>query len=62
MWPVCLFTTLINGYATYQAGIHALFACAVDFRSPYTATAIELLQDAGVITGGKANMDEFGMG
>ncbi|KAK3828953.1 MAG: amidase signature domain-containing protein [Benniella sp.] len=33
-----------------------------NFRSPYTATAIELLQDAGVITGGKVNMDEFGMG
>ncbi|KAF8939095.1 Trimeric GatFAB AmidoTransferase(AdT) complex subunit [Dissophora ornata] len=34
----------------------------VDFQAPYTATAVELLQQAGVIMGGKANMDEFGMG
>ncbi|KAF9202831.1 Trimeric GatFAB AmidoTransferase(AdT) complex subunit [Haplosporangium sp. Z 27] len=33
-----------------------------NFKSPYTATAIELLQEAGAITGGKLNMDEFGMG
>ncbi|KAI8361643.1 amidase signature enzyme [Mortierella sp. GBAus27b] len=33
-----------------------------DFQAPYTATAIELLEEAGVIMGGKANMDEFGMG
>ncbi|KAI7818571.1 amidase signature domain-containing protein [Gamsiella multidivaricata] len=33
-----------------------------NFQAPYTATAIELLQEAGAITGGKANMDEFGMG
>ncbi|KAF9434274.1 Trimeric GatFAB AmidoTransferase(AdT) complex subunit [Entomortierella beljakovae] len=33
-----------------------------NFEAPYTATAIKLLQDAGVITGGKLNMDEFGMG
>ncbi|KAF9116802.1 Trimeric GatFAB AmidoTransferase(AdT) complex subunit [Mortierella sp. AM989] len=40
--------------------------CASDmlynFKAPYTATAIELLQNAGAITGGKLNMDEFGMG
>ncbi|KAG0208811.1 Trimeric GatFAB AmidoTransferase(AdT) complex subunit [Mortierella sp. GBA30] len=33
-----------------------------NFKAPYTATAIELLRDAGAITGGKVNMDEFGMG
>ncbi|KAF9981641.1 Glu-AdT subunit A [Mortierella antarctica] len=33
-----------------------------NFKAPYTATAIELLQEAGAITGGKVNMDEFGMG
>lgn len=33
-----------------------------DFKAPYTATAIELLEKAGVIMGGKINMDEFGMG
>jgi Asp-tRNA(Asn)/Glu-tRNA(Gln) amidotransferase A subunit family amidase len=34
----------------------------LDFKAPYTATAIELLEKAGVIMGGKINMDEFGMG
>ncbi|KAF9297909.1 Trimeric GatFAB AmidoTransferase(AdT) complex subunit [Mortierella antarctica] len=33
-----------------------------DFKAPYTATAIEHLEKAGAIMGGKANMDEFGMG
>ncbi|KAF9925838.1 Trimeric GatFAB AmidoTransferase(AdT) complex subunit [Linnemannia zychae] len=33
-----------------------------NFNAPYTATAIELLEKAGVIMGGKTNMDEFGMG
>lgn len=35
---------------------------SLDFKAPYTATAIELLEKAGVIMGGKINMDEFGMG
>ena len=35
---------------------------SVDFQAPYTATAIRLLENAGVIMGGKVNMDEFGMG
>ncbi|KAI1317117.1 Trimeric GatFAB AmidoTransferase(AdT) complex subunit [Mortierella claussenii] len=33
-----------------------------NFQAPYTATAVELLQEAGAIMGGKLNMDEFGMG
>ncbi|KAF9581793.1 Trimeric GatFAB AmidoTransferase(AdT) complex subunit [Lunasporangiospora selenospora] len=33
-----------------------------NFEAPYTATAVDLLQKAGAITGGKVNMDEFGMG
>ncbi|KAF9428552.1 Trimeric GatFAB AmidoTransferase(AdT) complex subunit [Podila epigama] len=33
-----------------------------NFRAPFTATAIEHLQNAGVIMAGKVNMDEFGMG
>lgn len=34
----------------------------IDFKAPYTATAIEHLEKAGAIMGGKVNMDEFGMG
>ena len=33
-----------------------------NFISPYTATAIDRLQDAGSVTLGKLNMDEFAMG
>lgn len=33
-----------------------------DFVSPYTATAVQKLEDAGAIVCGKNNLDEFGMG
>ena len=33
-----------------------------DFVSPYTATAVERLQQAGAVVAGKTNLDEFGMG
>ncbi|KAG0055663.1 Trimeric GatFAB AmidoTransferase(AdT) complex subunit [Gryganskiella cystojenkinii] len=33
-----------------------------NFQAPYTATSVQLLEDAGVIMAGKVNMDEFGMG
>lgn len=32
------------------------------YRSPYTATAVANLEDAGMVVLGKTNMDEFGMG
>ncbi|AAS50911.2 ABR140Cp [Eremothecium gossypii ATCC 10895] len=32
------------------------------YMSPYDATVVELLDEAGAVTAGKTNMDEFGMG
>ena len=33
-----------------------------DFTSPFNATVVEQLKDAGAIVAGKTNLDEFGMG
>jgi Asp-tRNA(Asn)/Glu-tRNA(Gln) amidotransferase A subunit family amidase len=52
----------MNMEQLYPASANHIYAHVLDFQAPYTATAIELLEEAGVIMGGKANMDEFGMG
>lgn len=32
------------------------------YTSPYNATVVELLENAGALVAGKTNLDEFGMG
>ena len=35
---------------------------SADYRSPYTATAVQRLLDKGCVLVGKSNLDEFAMG
>lgn len=68
---------LQNGTATTLTGVPIAYkdlfcqegwrtACASkmldNFISPYTATVVQNLQDAGMVTLGRTNMDEFAMG
>jgi Asp-tRNA(Asn)/Glu-tRNA(Gln) amidotransferase A subunit family amidase len=36
--------------------------CSADFKSPFDATAVRRLSEAGAQVVGKTNCDEFGMG
>jgi aspartyl-tRNA(Asn)/glutamyl-tRNA(Gln) amidotransferase subunit A len=40
----------------------SLTICALDFKSPFDATVVQLLSDSGATIIGKTNCDEFGMG
>jgi aspartyl-tRNA(Asn)/glutamyl-tRNA(Gln) amidotransferase subunit A len=38
------------------------FYFLIDFKSPFNASVVNSLEEAGAIMVGKTNMDEFGMG
>jgi len=47
---------------TVLACASSLTVCALDFKSPFDATVVQLLSDSGATIIGKTNCDEFGMG
>ncbi|KAJ2608612.1 Trimeric GatFAB AmidoTransferase(AdT) complex subunit [Coemansia sp. RSA 1365] len=57
-WPVVLKSNIATGGTTTTCASQTL----AKYTSPFTATAVDLLQKAGAVVVGTANMDEFGMG
>ncbi|KAF2852793.1 glutamyl-tRNA amidotransferas-like protein [Plenodomus tracheiphilus IPT5] len=51
-----------DNICTKDSKTTASSAILENFTSPYDATVVKLLQDAGAVMMGKTNMDEFGMG
>lgn len=51
-----------DNICTTQLPTTAASGILKNFKSPYDATVVKLLQDAGALIAGKTNMDEFGMG
>jgi aspartyl-tRNA(Asn)/glutamyl-tRNA(Gln) amidotransferase subunit A len=56
--PVAIKDNICTAFGTTTAASRFL----ADYRSPFSATAVRRLLDAGAIVLGKTNMDEFGMG
>jgi len=56
--PIAVKDALCTGYGRTTCSSTML----ADYRSPFTATAVQRLEDAGAVVLGKTAMDEFAMG
>ena len=56
--PIAIKDNMCTEFGTTSCGSKSL----QNYRSPYTATAVQKLIDAGAVIVGKTNMDEFAMG
>jgi aspartyl-tRNA(Asn)/glutamyl-tRNA(Gln) amidotransferase subunit A len=56
--PVAIKDNMVKRGVRTTAGSRILY----NYKPPYTATAVELLEAAGAVIVGKCNMDEFAMG
>lgn len=56
--PIAVKDNIVTDFGNTRCGSRFL----ENFRSPYTSTAVQRLEEAGAIIIGKTNCDEFGMG
>jgi len=60
--PVVIKDNICLGQDRYQGRTTCASRMLEEYRSPYTATAVQKLLDAGAVIVAKTNLDEFGMG
>ena len=53
---------LKDNICTYEEPTSCASGILEGFHSPYPATVVEKLENAGALIAGKTNLDEFGMG
>ncbi len=62
MLPTTCSSAMLQGLFLTGLSLCALICLRSGFAPPFDATVVKLLEDAGAVTLGKTNCDEFGMG